>query len=60
MEESKPFWVSKMFWVNILAAVGLLIQSQTGFVIDLETQGAILIVVNLVLRAVTGQPISWR
>lgn len=59
-EEPKPFWHSKTFWVNVLAAIGLLVQTQTGFVFDLEAQGAILIVINIILRSITGAGLSLK
>lgn len=57
--EIKPFYLSKTFWVNIIALVAMLIQTKTGFVIDLETQTAILAIINLILRALTGSEISF-
>lgn len=61
--ETKPFWASKTLWVNAVA----LVAAVTGaFSIDLgldaETQtavvAAIMGVVNIVLRFVTGSPIG--
>jgi len=56
----KPIWTSKTFWVNIMAVVVMALQTQTGFIIDLEAQAAILAVINVILRAVTGPPVSWK
>lgn len=55
---SKKFWQSKTFWVNLLSAVGIAVQSQTGFVIDPATQALGLTVVNSALRTVTKEPVS--
>ena len=55
--EGKPLRKSKTFWVNLVALVALLIQSQTGFVITPEEQTAIVVVINMILRAVTKEPI---
>lgn len=59
MSDSKKFWQSKTFWVNVLSAVGLAVQSKTGFVVDPTTQAIGLTLVNGVLRAVTKEPVSW-
>ena len=58
--ETKPFYSSKTFWVNILACVALVVQSQTGFVVSLEEQTAGLAIINLVLRAVTSTGLSLK
>lgn len=50
----KKWYQSKTLWVNALAAVALIVQSQTGFVVSGEVQGAVLVVANLFLRLVTG------
>lgn len=57
--DSKPVWLSKTFWVNIVALCALAVQSFTGFVIDLEAQALILAFVNLVLRIITKSPVTW-
>lgn len=58
MEEGKKWYASKIMWVNIIAVATGLVQTQTGFVIDVEAQGAILAVVNIVLRAVTKEAVK--
>jgi len=55
----KKFWLSKTFWVNVLAILALVAQSQFGFEISAETQVSILAAVNVVLRLVTKEPITW-
>ncbi len=57
--ETKPWYVSKTLWVNVIAMIAMLVQTKVGFVIDAETQAALLIVINLVLRIITKTPISW-
>lgn len=57
--ETKSFYLSKTFWVNIVALVVLIVQQFTGFIIDVSAQAAILIVINLILRAITGEPIDF-
>ena len=49
----KKWYASKTLWVNGLAGIAMLIQSATGFVIDPAAQAGILVVLNLILRAVT-------
>ena len=58
--ESKKFWLSKTFWINILAIAALIIQTQTGFVFSPEAQVSVLALLNIVLRAVTKSPIEWK
>jgi len=55
----KKFWLSKTFWVNALAMVALIIQSQTGFVVGPEKQMAALGVINTLLRFATKEPVVW-
>jgi hypothetical protein len=57
---TKKLWASKTFWVNVLAIIVVAVQTQTGFIIDIETQAAILAVVNLALRAITKTEIVWK
>lgn len=58
--EGKQWYASKTLWVNLIAIVALGIQSQTGFVIDGEIQGALLIVVNAILRLITKDKVALR
>ena len=51
----KKFWQSKTFWVNILSAVGLIVQTQTGFIVDPTVQAIGLTIVNTGLRLITKQ-----
>lgn len=57
--DQKNIWHSRTFWVNILAVIGMLVQTQTGFIIDPAAQAAILSVINIVLRLITKSPIEW-
>ena len=58
--DSKKFWLSKTFWINILAIIALVIQAQTGFVFSPEAQVSVLAVLNILLRVVTKAPIEWK
>ena len=55
----KPWYTSKTLWVNAVAFAALLIQSfGTGFVIGVEEQAGIIVVLNIILRFVTKTGIS--
>ena len=57
--EKKRWFESRTVWVNILMAGGILAQTLTGDAwLDAEAQGAIVVVVNLVLRLITNKPLS--
>lgn len=55
----KKWYASKTFWVNALALVATIAQGSYGFVVSPEVQGIILTLVNVVLRTVTKEEISW-
>ncbi len=57
----KPFWKSKTFWINVLAAGVLVAEGITGesVIMGLEIQALVLACINLVLRAVTREPLGW-
>jgi hypothetical protein len=59
--DTKPFWLSKTLWVNLLAAIALIVQGINGsWVFSLEMQALALTIINMVLRSVSKQPIDWR
>jgi hypothetical protein len=55
----KKFYLSKTFWVNVLCAAGLVLQMKFGFVIGAELQALALTAINLGLRKITNQPVTW-
>jgi len=55
----KKFWQSKTFYVNLLAIVALIAQSQFGFVVSVEAQASALAAVNVALRLITKEEIVW-
>lgn len=57
----KKFWQSRTFWTNILLGGALIAEGVTGqeVVIPLEVQAVALAGVNLLLRMVTREPVSW-
>lgn len=57
--DTKSLFASKTFWVNALAAVAACVQALDGQPwFDPTIQAAILAVVNIVLRVLTGQPVT--
>jgi hypothetical protein len=48
-----------MLWVNAIAIITIIAQGQFGFIVDPASQIVILGVVNIVLRAITGEDIVW-
>jgi amino acid transporter len=59
-DDKKPWYRSKTMWVNIIAGLALLIQLYSGFIIGPEEQTAIIIVINLILRAITGKGLTIK
>jgi len=55
----KKFYLSKTFWVNVLCAAALGLQMKFGFVIGAELQALTLTAINLGLRKITNQPVTW-
>jgi len=56
----KSIFTSKTFWTNVVGLVAMTVQGITGKeLINLEIQGTILAVINIVLRTITKDPVSW-
>ena len=57
----KSIFTSKTFWTNIVALVGMIVQGATGsqLLAPIETQASILAIINVILRTVTKDPVSW-
>lgn len=55
---SKYFLKSKTFWVNVIAGGALVLKHLYGFGISGEESASLLVVINLVLRGITGEPLS--
>jgi len=55
----KNYITSKTMWVNFVAIIAIVAQGQFEFVIDPAAQMAILGVLNIILRAVTGEDLHW-
>jgi len=58
--ELKVWYKSKTLWTNIIALIALLVQAQYGFIILPEEQLAILAVINLILRGLTGSGLQLK
>ena len=56
----KSIFLSKTFWVNVIALVALQAQKHYGFVIDETMQIEILGLVNIALRSITSDAVTWR
>jgi len=52
--EVKQWYQSKTVWINIVALLALIIQIQTKFIISPTEQLAIITIINLILRSITG------
>ena len=59
-QKQKEWWKSKTIWVNIIAIVALIVQSQFGYVLQPEEQIMILTMINIVLRAITNAELEWK
>ena len=56
----KKFYLSKTFWINVIAMVGLVVFNKETFIADNpEMIGGVLVVLNLILRAITKEPLNW-
>ena len=51
----KKWYKSKTMWTNAIGIVAIVAQAQFGFIINVETQAAALLVINMFLRAITGE-----
>lgn len=59
METGKKWYVSKTVWVNAIALFAMVAQMQSGFIVTPDLQAVLLTLVNLGLRAVTKEEITW-
>ena len=58
--DSKPWYLSKTFYINIIALVGMIVQSKWGWVLQPEREMLVLGIVNMILRTVTKKPVAWK
>jgi len=57
---SKKFLKSKTLWVSTIGFLAFLIQGFTGFVLEPELQGVILMMILFGLRMITKEQIVWE
>jgi len=50
---------SKTLWVNVVAAIALFVSIQFGYQLTEEETGLALAAINMILRAVTNEPLEW-
>ena len=50
---------SKTIWVNVIAFVGFILQNKYGFVMSEDLEMQLLTIINILLRFVTHEKISW-
>lgn len=59
-DATTPWYASKTLWANGIALLAMILQGATGHVlISMELQATILSVINILLRLITKQAISW-
>ena len=56
--ETKKIYESKTFWVNLVAILGLILQANTGYVMDVEAQAGLLGLINIGLRLITKHEVK--
>jgi hypothetical protein len=57
--DSKKFWLSKTFWMNVLAIIFIVVASLTGWEAPAPVMVTALGVINILLRSITKTEISW-
>lgn len=58
-QNAKPFWTSKTLWANAIGALVIYLDS-VDFILSPEDQAGILVVINIILRVITKQPVSFK
>ena len=58
----KSIFASKTFWVNLIALAGIVIQGATGsqILVSVETQASVLAFINIILRTITKDAVTWK
>ncbi len=56
--ETKKWYLSKTIWVNLLALVGAFFNAKCSYEMTAEEIASILVVINIIMRAITKQPLG--
>ena len=58
--EPKKWYTSRTLYVNALAIIAIVVQGVTGKeIVSLEVQATVLAAINMLLRFITKQPVTW-
>lgn len=61
MTDSKPIWASKTLWVNVIALGAAALNGAAGGVeVSSEETASVLVVLNLIMRAVTKGAVTLK
>lgn len=55
----KKWYLSKVFWINVIAIGALIVRSEYGLVMTPEAEITLLGIINIILRAMTHEEIKW-
>ena len=55
----KKWYTSKTVWINVVSVAGIMLQSQFGFLITPDMQVMLLGLLNVAVRTVTKEEITW-
>lgn len=60
MDEQKKWYTSKTLWANAIMMIAAIVNGKFEYVsLGPEIQAGILVVVNIILRVITKQEITW-
>ncbi|MBS3886797.1 MAG: hypothetical protein KGZ41_05165 [Dethiobacter sp.] len=57
--EGKKWYLSRTIWVNLIALAALLLKTEAGIALTSEETAGILVVINLILRMITKEPLKY-
>lgn len=56
----KKWYLSRTFWVNVLAIANIIIRAELGYTLTPAAEVAILGGINFILRIITKEKIVWK
>ena len=56
----KQYLKSKTLWANVVALIAIVSMGQFGFVLDTTAQASMLVMMNVILRAITKEELVWK